>query len=150
MTTSNSLPSERAAVVAVINPTSFAAGANNSGWFGLQEFYRYLAIVQTGVLGTSATVDVKLQVADDITGTNPVDVTGSSVTQVVKATGDNKQVEINFDPANLGQTIKKAARLVVTVGTAASLASGVVLGFDDRNAPASNNDLSSVAQILTV
>lgn len=142
----NSLPSERVAVAAVINPGAQTTGAKNSGWVNAALYYRFLAIIATGTLGTSATLDGKWQAADDAAGNNPVDIPNGAITQVVKASGDNKQVlhNLNVDEVPVG---KQYVRYVATVGTATSDAAVLVLGFDPRSAPASDADASSVAQI---
>jgi hypothetical protein len=141
-----SKPSERAAVVAVISPGAQTAGAKNSGWVDLTLFTRLMAVVSTGTMGASATLDAKWQQADDSSGTNATDV-GTSLTQILKASGDNKQAVMNFVPS-VSYTSKPYARLVMTVGTATSDAGAVVLGFDPRHLPASDNDATSVVQIV--
>ena len=141
-----SKPSERIAVAAVIAPGALTAGAKNSDWIDLAHYTRLMAVVTTGTMGASATLDAKWQQADDSSGTNAVDV-GTALTQIVKASGDNKQAVMNFVPS-VDYTEKRYARLVMTVGVATSDASAVVLGFDARHLPASDNDLSTVVQIV--
>lgn len=141
-----SKPSERVAVAAVIAPGALTAGAKNSGWVDLALYTRLMAVITTGTMGTSGTLDAKWQQADDSSGTNAVDV-GTALTQIVKASGDGKQAVMNFTP-NVDYTGKRYARLVMTVGVATSDAQAVVLGFDARHLPASDNDLSTVVQIV--
>lgn len=92
-----------------------------TGWISVANHHGLLAIVQTGVLGTGATVDAKLQQAQDASGTGSKDITGKAITQIVKATGDNKQALINVKPEDL-DTVSGFGfvRLSVTVGVAAS------------------------------
>ena len=139
-------PSERAAVAAVINPGALTAGTKNSGWIDLALYPRLMAVITTGTLGVSATVDAKGQQADDSSGTEATDV-GAALTQIVKASGDSKQAVMNFEP-DPDYTGKRYARLVMTVGVATSDASAVVLGFDARHVPASDADLSTVVQVV--
>jgi hypothetical protein len=146
MSNVNMLPSDRVAVAAVINPGALTAGAKNSGWIDMALYTRLMAVITTGTLGASATLDAKWQQADDSSGTNAVD-SGAALTQIVKASGDSKQAVMNFVPS-VSYTSKRFVRLVMTVGTATSDASAVVLGFDARHNPASANDLSTVAQIV--
>lgn len=145
----NTLASEQVAVATVINPASYAVGATNSGYVDASKFHRYLAVVQTGVLGLAATVDAKLTQSKDGLGTGEKDVTGKAITQIVKATGDNVQAEINVRPEELDTTNGFSyIRLVVTVGAAASIVGAAVLGVNGRFGPASDFDAATVAQIV--
>eukprot|EP01041_Mallomonas_annulata_P037122 gene37122-60363_t len=87
----NAKGSELLSVLATIDPASQAAGAASTGWVPVANYFGFLALVQTGMLGTSATVDAKLQQALDSSGTGAKDISGKAITQIVKATGDNKQ-----------------------------------------------------------
>lgn len=145
---STSLPSERAAVAAVIAPAALAVGANSSGWIDLALYTQLLGIVTLGVLGAGATIDAKWQLADDASGTNTVDSTQNALIQIPKATGDGKQAVMNFDSSRSKPFSKRFARLVITVGGAASQAGAVVLGFDPRHRPATDFDLATVVQIV--
>jgi hypothetical protein len=109
----------------------------------------FLSLVQTGVLGTSATVDAKLQQALDSSGTSAKDITGKALTQIVKATGDNKQALINVKPEEL-DTVNGFGfvRLSVTVGVAASQTSAQVLGLNPRFAPADASNQAAVVQVI--
>ena len=142
-----SLPSERAAVLGVINPASAGPGTVTSGWIDLSLCTRLLAVISTGVLGTAATLDAKWQLADNDAGLNTVDSTQNALVQIVKASGDNKQAVMNFDAGKSKPFTKQYARLSMAVGGAASLISAVILGFDMRHQPATDNDAASVVQI---
>ena len=143
----NAKISEQLAVLDAISPVSQAAGTVTTGWISAANFERYMALILTGVLGASATLDAKLQQATDSSGTGVKDVTGKSITQVVKASGDAKQVEINLRAEELDTNGGFSYfRLSLTVGTAASLVSAVVLGGVARNLPASSLNAASVVQ----
>lgn len=134
----NAKPSARATVAAVLNPVSQAAATVTTGWVSMATYDAVLALLQVGALGASGTVDAKLQQASDSGGTGAKDITGKAITQLTKAgTDDNKQVAINCRSDELdvagGFT---HVRLSVTVGTAASLISAVILGMDARYQPA--------------
>lgn len=139
---------EQCAVLGALAPSSLATGAAGTNWVSVAKFEKYLAVVSTGVLGASATVDVKFQQAQDGTGTGAKDVPNKAITQIVKATGDNVQALLNLDAqeldANGGFSFIKA---VVTVGTAASIAGVVLMGFDATYGPASDSNAASVAQV---
>ena len=145
----NAKASELVTVLATIDPVSQAAGSVTTGWVPATNFHNFLATIETGVMGASATVDAKIQQATDGSGTGVKDVTGKALTQIVKATGDNKQALINFrgeDLDNLnGFTY---VRLSITVGTAASLVAAQLLGFTPRFATADAFNQAAVAQIV--
>ena len=145
----NAKGSELLSVLATIDPASQAAGAASTGWVPVANYFGFLALVQTGVLGTSATVDAKLQQALDSSGTSAKDITGKAITQFVKATGDNKQALINVKPEEL-DTVNGFGfvRLSVTVGLAASQTSAQVLGLNPRFAPADASNQAAVVQVI--
>ena len=145
----NSKASEMLAVLATIDPASQAAGALSTGWVSVANHLGFLAVVQTGVLGTSATVDAKLQQALDSSGTGAKDISGKAITQIVKATGDNKQALINIKPEEL-DTVNGFGfvRVTVTVGVAASITSVQLLGVNPRFAPADAANQAAVVQVI--
>ena len=145
----NSLPSEQISSLANIAPVSQGVGAVTTGWVPVANHHVFLALICTGLLGASATVDAKIQQATDAAGTGAKDVTGKAITQIVKATGDNKQAMINFRPTELDTNGGFGyVRLSLTVGTAASLVSAELLGFNARNNPASINNQAAVVQLV--
>ena len=145
----NSKASEMLAVLATIDPASQAAGALSTGWVSVANHLGFLAVVQTGVLGTAATVDAKLQQALDSSGTGAKDISGKAITQIVKATGDNKQALINIKPEEL-DTVNGFGfvRVTVTVGVAASITGAQLLGVNPRYAPADAGNQAAVVQVI--
>jgi len=145
----NAKGSELLSVLATIDPASQAAGVASTGWVPVANYFAFLAVVQTGVLGTSATVDAKLQQALDSSGTGAKDISGKAITQIVKATGDNKQVLVNVKPEEL-DTVNGFGfvRLTVTVGVAASITSAQLLGVNPRYAPADVGNQAAVVQVI--
>lgn len=145
----NARISEQLALLATIDPVSQAAGSITTGWISCSQPERLMAIIQTGVLGASATVDAKLQQATDSGGTGVKDVTSKAITQIVKATGDNKQAIINCRAEELDTNNGFSyVRLSVTVGTAASLVSAQLFGGYLANLPANAYNQAGVAQIV--
>ena len=145
----NAKGSELLAILATLDPVSQAAGTATTGWISAANHHGLLAIIQTGVLGTGATVDAKLQQAQDGSGTGAKDIAGKAITQIVKATGDNKQALINAKPEDL-DTVNGFGfvRLSVTVGTAASQTAAQVLGVNPRELPASTANQAAVVQVV--
>ena len=142
----NVRPSDKIALLAAIDPSSQSAGAANSGWVDASQYYNFLALIETGALGTAATVDAKLQQATDSSGTSAKDITGKSITQLVKASNDDNQALINLKADDLDiNNGFNYIRLVITVGTAASLTAGYIFGVDPRYSAA---QASTVAQTV--
>jgi hypothetical protein len=145
---SNQRISEQAAVLGVISPVSQGAGTISTGWISARDFRRFTAIVQTGVLGASATVDAKLEQATSSGGAGVKDVSGKAITQIVKASGDDAQAIIDLRDDELDMTGGFSYfRLSITVAAAASLVSGQVLGGVGPG-PASDKNVASVAEIV--
>lgn len=150
--TPNARPSERAAIVGMIDPDVYTAATYVTGWVNAEDFASFLGIVMAGTLGSSATLDAKIEQASDSSGTGAKDLTGSAITQLTQAgTDSDKQALINFRAEDLdinnGFT---HVRLSITVGTATSDAGAMLLGFDARQYPASDTDAASVDEIVTV
>ena len=145
----NSKGSEQLAILSTLDPISASAGSATSTWVPVQNFHSILAIITTGVLGASATIDAKLQQATDSSGTGSKDVASRSITQILKASGDNKQALINMRTDEIDTTNAYThVRLVVTVGTAASVYGAQLLGMNPRFAPASDSNQTGVVQIV--
>lgn len=143
----NVKPSDRATLLGVINPQS-ASSVQTTGWVLVEQFAAFLATVIVGSLGSSATVDAKIQQASASDGTGTKDVSGTSITQLTQAGTDaNKQVEINVRPEQLDEANGfKYIRLSITPATAACLIAGTLRGFDARNQPAT--DATTVDEVV--
>jgi hypothetical protein len=145
----NAKGSELLSILATIDPASISAGTVTTGWVSAGNHHNLLAVIQTGALGTSATLDAKLQQASDSTGAGAKDVSGKAIAQIVKATGDNKQALINLRPDELDVANGFAfVRLSLTVGTAASVAGAQLLGVNPRYASADAFNQAAVVQII--
>jgi hypothetical protein len=146
-------PSDRAAVVGVIDPDASTAATYTTGWISMSDFQSLMAVVMAGTLGSSATLDAKFEQASDSSGTGAKDVSGAAITQLTQGGTDesDKQAIINLsaDDLDLANSFTHA-RFSMTVGTATSDAAALVLGFDPRYAPASDSDAASVAEIVSV
>lgn len=145
----NAKISEQASLLATIDPVSQVAGTVTTGWISGANHERFMALIQTGVLGVAATLDGKLQQATDSSGTGVKDITGKLITQIVKATGDNKQAIINLRSPEMDMANGFSYfRLSLTVGTAASLIGASVIGGVADNMPASALNQAGVVQIV--
>lgn len=149
MSLQNAKPSDRVGVLGAIDPQS-ATTAKSSGWVSAKLFQSFLITVMAGAFATNATLDAKLEQAQDSSGTSPKDVTGKAITQMTDAgSDDNKQALINLraDELDLDNGYTHF-RVTVTPATAAVLIAAGVIGFDPRYAPASDNDAASVDEIV--
>lgn len=146
----NALASEDAAIVGNIDPDAYTAAAYSTGWIDASKFHKFMALIAAGTLGSSATLDGKLEQAQDSSGTGVKDITGKAITQLTQAGSDSdKQAIINLRPSELDvQNAFTHFRLTVTVAVATSDADGKVLGLDPRHGPASDFDATTVDEIV--
>lgn len=150
MTKGTLRPSDVAAVVATIDPDAYSASTVVSDYVAMADFEKIMAIVMAGTLGSSATVNAKLVQATDGSGTGVKDITGKAITQLTQAgSDDDKQAIINCtaDELDVANGFTHVA-LSMTIATAACDAGAVILGFNPRYGPASDNDLSTVDEIV--
>lgn len=145
-------PSDRAAVVATVDPDVLTAGDHVSDWVDMSKFERILAIAKWGTLGSNATFDAKLEQAQNSGGTGAKDISGKAITQIDQSDSPDPSdgqalINCRADELDVNNGFTHV-RLSITVATASCDGDGTVLGFDPRNGPASDNDLASVAEIV--
>lgn len=141
--------SEGHAILATLDPVSQGAATVNTGWVSMALFHSLVALIGTGVMGASGTLDAKLQQATSAAGAGVKDITGKAITQIVKASGDNKQAMIELRDTDLDVNNGFAfVRLQVTVGTAASLINAALIGFNPVYQSAVPYDQAGVVQIV--
>lgn len=142
-----SLPSERAAVLAAIDPDANSTGELLSGAIDMASWGRIMAIVMVGDIASTGKVDAVFKESDASAGTYAA-ISGKSITQLTEAgTDSNKQVVINLRADEMTQG-KRYIKLSMTGTTAGADSAGVVLGFDPRHAPASDYDATTVDEIV--
>lgn len=145
----NTRPSENIGVLATLDAASVAASTVTTGWVNAGVWLHILALIKTGALGASATVDAKLQQATDSVGTGAKDIAGKSITQIVAASGNNKQVFINLKGQELDVTNGFAfVRLSVTVAVAASIVDATLFGMIPRYGSAEALNQAATIQIV--
>lgn len=145
------MPSEMCAIVGTIDPDAYGTGEELSDTVDMSKWGKLKAVVMVGTLGSSATIDAKLTQATASDGTTGLkDITNAAITQLTQAGSDSdKQVVIEISAEDLDtDNGYRYATLSVTVGTATSDAGAILLGFEPRYAPASDNDLASVDEIV--
>ncbi len=142
----NYLGSESAAVVAVIDPDETAASTVNSDGVDMSLYDNVSFILCAGTLGSSATLDMAVKSGSD---NSTFGTTVKSSTQLTKAgSDDDKQAIVNISAQDLTEG-DRYVRAEVTVAVATSDVGMVAIGFNPKHAPASDNDLSSVDEILS-
>jgi len=140
---------EKLAVLATLNPASVGASTVVTTWVPVAAFFSIMALIQTGVLGASATIDAKLRQATDASGTSAKDITGKALTQIVKASGDNVQALLECRQDDLDSTNGFAyVALSLTVGTAASIVGAALIGGNPRSASCAGSNQAGVAQVV--
>jgi hypothetical protein len=141
--------SEKVAILATLDPASVAAGTVVTAFVPMANIGLLSALIQTGVMGASGTIDAKLRQATAADGSNAKDISGKAITQIVKASGDNVQAFVEVRPEELDVNNGFGfVALSVTVGTAASQLSAALIGSATRYLPASQFNQSAVKQIV--
>lgn len=132
-----------------IAPVSAGTGTTNTLGVDMSRFARVRFNLMTGVLGSSATVDMKLKQSAASNLGSATDITNAAITQIVKASGDGKIACIELKPEMMtaGQRYAFAA---VTVGTAASLLAVFVEGVPSQAKPANQFNSAVVVQQVSV
>ena len=103
--------------VQVLDPDANTAAAYTSAEIDVRGYYQALLIVNVGELGSSGTLDCKVQAASSSAGSLS-DITGAAITQQTKAGTDNS------DSIVVGRILCNGTdpfwKVVTTVGTATS------------------------------
>jgi hypothetical protein len=146
----NSLPSERAAVVATIDPDVYTQAAYVSDYVDMGKWDSLLAVIMAGTLGSSATLNAKLVQATTSGGSGKKDISGKAIAALTQGgTDSDKQALINLRAEELDvDNDFQFVAIEMTIGTATSDAGAVLFGFDGRYLPASDSDLASVDEIV--
>jgi hypothetical protein len=143
-------PSARVAIAGVIPPQQAGVGTITSGWVDMRNLFSLLATINVGAIGAAGTIDAKIEQASDANGAGAKPVTGLAITQLVKAGGDNRQAAISLRQEDLDKNAGyRFARLSVSIGTAASLVSAMLIGLDARYGAAGTNQSNTVAQTVS-
>lgn len=143
--------SEAIALLGVVDPDATGASTVTTGWIDASRFDRFLAVVSAGTLGSSATVNAKLEQASDSSGTGVKDITGKAITEITQAGTDQSDTQALID---LRQTELDLTndfthfRLSITVGTASSDVCGHVFGYAPIYGPASNFNATTVGEVV--
>ena len=145
----NSKFQERNAVLATLDSASVVASTVLTAYVPMSNFHGMAALVDIGVFGASATVDVKLRQAQDAAGTGVKDIAGKAITQLIAGSGNNRQVIVECRTEDLDTNNGFAfVTLAVTVGTAATQVCAWLMGVNPRFMPVSVFNQAGVAQLV--
>lgn len=141
--------SERLALVGTIDPDAYAAGTYLTDAIDMADFDRVLFLILAGDLVTNNTTDFKVT-ASVASGGTYYDLTGAAITQLTEAGSDSdKQAMVEVKAIDVLAAGYRYIKGSLTVATAGADASVVALGFDPHYGPASDQNLTSVAEIVT-
>lgn len=120
---------EKLPVIEVIQPQAITAGATGAltGAIDMTKYSRVIAILSSGTLGASGTLDFKA-VASATSGGTYAAIDGKAITQMVKATNDNDVAIIEVDAGDVAALSKQYLKFNAVAGTANATSAVVVLG----------------------
>ena len=127
-------------VVQVYPPDSLAASTETSSEIDVTGYHEALLIVSVGDLGSSATLDCKIQAAST-TGGSLSDITGAAITQQTQAGGDSDSIVVGRVLCNAQNPFWK---VVTTVGTATSYigVTMILMPYDTGNSSNTTMDFT--------
>jgi hypothetical protein len=138
---------EAIAFLGVQPPASLAVGTHIVGPFSMGMIRRIMFLVNVGALGTSATVDFKVQACATQGGTY-ADVTGTSITQITSGAKNFATVEAKSESLS-NNSQGPWVQGLLTVGVAACLVSVECIGSPSY-APASFYNVVTPVQAVVV
>lgn len=149
--------SDRIAVVARVSPNALTAAAYTTDVIDMSKWRRVAAVLATGDVGNNGTVAVTAQANTSNSASGGTTISGKAFTASNftgsgsgTAGGSYHEGVIEVSDEDVRDALDNARYLyfTLTVGTATSDATLIVLGLEPRYAPASDNDLSSVLEII--
>lgn len=137
---------EKLPVVEVIQPQSITAGATGvlTGAIDMQKYSRVTAILLSGTLGASGTLDLSATASATSGGTYAA-LSGKAITQMVKASNDSDVAIIEVDAGDVAAVSKRYVKFHAVAGTAAATSALVVLGVP-RNYDADLVEFANVVE----
>lgn len=140
---------EMLALVATIDPDAYGTGDQRSDEIDMSKFKRVVFYVLGGTLGTSATFDFVVKGgATSNAGSHSTTVTGKSITQLVKASNDDNQAQVEVTAEECAAQGIRFIEGLLTVGAASSDVAVAAIGLPTRYGPAYEYDLTSVVEIV--
>ena len=146
------LPSERLAIVEVIDPEAMTAGTTAGDAIDMSVHDQVMFIVMTGNLGASGTVDFQVKESSESGGTYHK-ISGKSITQMTEATSTryDSQAVVNVKASELAVD-HRYIKGYLAIGTATSDVAVLALASNSRFSDAvyttTYGDLASVVEIV--
>lgn len=129
--------SEQIVPLAVHYPATRQVAAHVSDWVLMSKYHRAFLYLSLGAMGASSTVDVKLQEAQNATGTGAQDITGKAITQLTKAGSDDNSlvgIELRTEELDVNDGYEYV-RFVVTIAVADCVYGATLFGLESRYEP---------------
>ncbi|MDO6804888.1 hypothetical protein Q4595_20725, partial [Wenyingzhuangia sp. 1_MG-2023] len=130
MSNPNLKPSTRATVVAALASASRSVGAATTSAVDMSQYENVQAIISVGAFGTDATATLKWQQATDTDFSDAKDITARSAIDLAEELPGVINLKATELDVNGGF---RYVRAVLTIGTAAVHAGGVILAHDAKN-----------------
>lgn len=148
--TPNLKPSQRIALVGVIDPDAYGAATYTTAWIPAATAGAFMALVSAGTMAATSTLNAKFEQATNGSGAGAKDITGKAIVELTAAgTDSDKQAIINLRPEELDlENAFTHFRLSMVVAAAASDAAAFVFSLDHRFGPAELRDLASVDEVV--
>lgn len=140
---------ESIATLAVLNPSSNAAGTYTTSWVPVANFGSISAQILIGAMTATGTLDANLQQATSAAGAGAKAIAGKALAQTLAATGSNTQasIECRGEDLDVNNGFGYVA-LTVIIGTAASVFGASLLGANPRAETAAAFNAATVLQTV--
>jgi hypothetical protein len=141
-----SWPHERAVVVGKVDPANANNSTVNTDYVDMAKFHEALFIFQIGAI--DSTIDCNVRESTNTSDGSGQTVPNKSATQIAGG-NNNKIVMISVKSEDMGAGFRYLrGRLIVGNGTT-NIVAAIALGMRPRFAPASDDKLAAVAQIVS-
>ena len=141
------LGSDQVAVCATIDPDANAIGTVYSDAIDSAAFDTTCWALMCGTLGSSATIDFKLQ-SSATSGGSYADISGKAATQITQAGTDQSDTQAVIN-CRAAESDNRFIRAALITGGATSDTAVIGLGLQPRHGPASDADLASVGELVS-
>lgn len=141
---------ELVGLVGAVDPGALTVGTYTSAWAAAKHWEQFVAIVNTGTLGSAAVVNAKLEQATSSGGAGAKDIPGKAISAFTHAgSKSNKQALVNLRTAELDVNDGfQFVRLSLTVTGATSGVSGLLLGVSPTRGAVTEVDAATVDEVV--